>query len=150
LFRWKKKKVISPKTLRPYLITGIRSPYNLHTKKCRIYIMYIDIDYDNQLYNNIFHKIFRTMSVSHLGSSWSYGGWIYYYLCNKCLSPLTYNVVSLNPTHGEVYSIQHYVIKFVSDLQQVGGFLWVIIHGLYMYIWSLLWTLLAIANFLAS
>jgi len=24
---------------------------------------------------------------------------------------------------GEVYSIQHYVIKFVSDLRQVGGFL---------------------------
>jgi len=24
---------------------------------------------------------------------------------------------------GEVYSIQHYVIKFVSDLQQVNGFL---------------------------
>jgi hypothetical protein len=24
-----------------------------------------------------------------------------------------------------VYSIQHYVIKFVSDLRQVGGFLWV-------------------------
>jgi hypothetical protein len=24
---------------------------------------------------------------------------------------------------GEVYSIQHHVIKFVSDLQQVGGFL---------------------------
>jgi hypothetical protein len=31
--------------------------------------------------------------------------------------------VRLNPTHGEVYSIQHYVIKFVSDLQQIGGFL---------------------------
>jgi hypothetical protein len=27
---------------------------------------------------------------------------------------------------GEVYSIQHYVIKFVSDLRQVGGFLWVL------------------------
>jgi hypothetical protein len=28
------------------------------------------------------------------------------------------------PIHGEVYSIQHYVIKFVSDLRQVsGGFL---------------------------
>jgi hypothetical protein len=27
--------------------------------------------------------------------------------------------------HGEVYSIQHYVIKFVRDLRQVGGFLWV-------------------------
>jgi hypothetical protein len=24
---------------------------------------------------------------------------------------------------GDVYSIQHYVIKFVSDLRQVGGFL---------------------------
>ena len=32
-------------------------------------------------------------------------------------------VVSLNPTYGKVYSIQHYVIKFVSDLRQVGGFL---------------------------
>jgi hypothetical protein len=31
--------------------------------------------------------------------------------------------VSSNPIHGEVYSIQHYVIKFVSDLRQVGGFL---------------------------
>jgi hypothetical protein len=31
--------------------------------------------------------------------------------------------VSSNPVHGEVYSIQHYVIKFVSDLRQVGGFL---------------------------
>jgi hypothetical protein len=29
---------------------------------------------------------------------------------------------SFNPVHGEVYSIQHYVIKFVSDLWQVGGF----------------------------
>jgi hypothetical protein len=28
-----------------------------------------------------------------------------------------------NPVHGEVYSIQHYVIKFVSDLRQVGRIL---------------------------
>jgi hypothetical protein len=35
----------------------------------------------------------------------------------------TTNVVSLNPGHGEVYSIQHYVIKFVSDLRQVATFL---------------------------
>jgi hypothetical protein len=39
--------------------------------------------------------------------------------------PITTEVVSLNPAHGEVYSIQHYVIEFVSDLWQVGGFLWV-------------------------
>jgi hypothetical protein len=37
--------------------------------------------------------------------------------------PITTKVVSSNPAHGEVYSIQHYVIKFVSDLWQVGGFL---------------------------
>jgi len=32
------------------------------------------------------------------------------------------NVVSSNTAHGQVYSIQHYVIKIVSDLGQVGGF----------------------------
>jgi hypothetical protein len=37
---------------------------------------------------------------------------------------ITTKVVSTNPVHGVVYSIQHYVIKFVSDLRQVGGFLW--------------------------
>jgi hypothetical protein len=31
------------------------------------------------------------------------------------------------PRSGEVYSIQHYVIKFVSELQQVGGFLRVLL-----------------------
>ena len=36
--------------------------------------------------------------------------------------PITTNVVSSNSAHGEVYSIQHYMIKFVSDLRQVGGF----------------------------
>ena len=32
-------------------------------------------------------------------------------------------VVSSNPVDGEEYSLQYYVIKFVSDLRQVGGFL---------------------------
>jgi len=40
--------------------------------------------------------------------------------------PIITNVVSSNPTHNEEYSIQHYVIKFVSDLRQVGGFLQVL------------------------
>ena len=31
-------------------------------------------------------------------------------------------VLTSNPTHGQVYSIQHYVIKSVSDLQTVNGF----------------------------
>ena len=33
------------------------------------------------------------------------------------------SVVSSNHAHGEVYLIQHYVMKFVSDLWKVGGFL---------------------------
>ena len=36
---------------------------------------------------------------------------------------ITNNVASFNFAHGEVYWIQHYVIKFVIDLRQVGGFL---------------------------
>ena len=35
--------------------------------------------------------------------------------------PITTNVVSLNPVRGEVYSVQHNVIKFVDDLRQVAG-----------------------------
>ena len=37
--------------------------------------------------------------------------------------PITTKFVSLNHDYGKVYSIQHYVISFVSDLRQVGGFL---------------------------
>ena len=43
---------------------------------------------------------------------------------------------------GEVYSIQHYVIKFVSDLRQIGGFLRVLwfpppLKGLPLYNWNI-------------
>ena len=40
--------------------------------------------------------------------------------------PITNNVVNLNTTNDEVYSIQHYVVKSVSDLWQVNGFLQVL------------------------
>jgi hypothetical protein len=50
--------------------------------------------------------------------TWIIFAWLGFYLI--CFGR---EVVSLNPAHGEVYSIQHYVIKFVSDLQQVDGFL---------------------------
>jgi len=39
---------------------------------------------------------------------------------------ITTKFVSSNLAHGEVYSIQHYVIKFVSDLWQVEAFLYVL------------------------
>ena len=37
--------------------------------------------------------------------------------------PITTNVASSNSPSTEVFSIQHYVIKFVSDLQRDDGFL---------------------------
>jgi hypothetical protein len=37
--------------------------------------------------------------------------------------PITTKVVSSNPAHAEVYSIQLYAMKFVTDVRQVGGFL---------------------------
>ena len=69
--------------------------------------------------------LFILMTARHMGSSlsWSYGSWIYSYLCNQCLLPLT---LWVRIPLGEMYSIQHYVIKFVSDLRQVGGFLQVL------------------------
>jgi hypothetical protein len=36
---------------------------------------------------------------------------------------ITTKVVSLNPAHSEVYSIQYHVIKFASVLRQVRDFL---------------------------
>jgi hypothetical protein len=36
---------------------------------------------------------------------------------------ITTNGVSSNNVHGEVHSIQHYVIKFVSHFRPAGGFL---------------------------
>jgi hypothetical protein len=36
--------------------------------------------------------------------------------------PITTKVVSSNPVHIKVYSIQDYVIKFVNDLRQVGQY----------------------------
>ena len=40
--------------------------------------------------------------------------------------PITTKYMSSNPVHGEIYSIQYYVIKFVSDLRHVSGFLLVL------------------------
>ena len=54
-----------------------------------------------------------TPVVDGISWSWSHGSWtthaISVYHCS-------------NPFHGKVYLIQHYVIKFVCDLRQVGSF----------------------------
>ena len=49
-------------------------------------------------------------------------GKLVFYIILIFLVPITTKVVSSNPAHGELYMIQHYVIKFVSELWQLGGF----------------------------
>ena len=41
---------------------------------------------------------------------------------NNC-DIITTEAMSLNPAHCEIYSIQYYVVHFVSDLRQVGRFI---------------------------
>jgi len=48
--------------------------------------------------------------------SWSYGSYIYNYLCNHWSC-------EFEARSGEVYSIQHYVTKLVNYLRPVSGFL---------------------------
>jgi len=61
------------------------------------------------------HCIYLNFSCSLTVFIASKGRFIYCYIC-------TYIYLNV-PAHGEVYSVQHYLIKFVSDLRQVGGFL---------------------------
>jgi hypothetical protein len=100
----------------------------LYRYACRKWIMNICIPSRHfRLKISVESETLTVVSNSGKGPSWSwlYGSWIYNYRCNQV--PITTKVVSSNPVHGEVYSIQHYVIKFVSDLRQVGGLLWVLL-----------------------
>ena len=55
-------------------------------------------------------------------------GWIYNYLYMQSM-PIAIKLVSSNPVNGKVYSIQHYVIQFVSDLRQVSVFTWYLVSS---------------------
>jgi hypothetical protein len=52
---------------------------------------------------------------------WSYGSWIYNY---ASISAYHHWCCEFESRSGR--GVQHYVIKFVSDLQQVSGFFWVL------------------------
>ena len=42
--------------------------------------------------------------------------------CMYAISAYRHQSCEFEPRSWEMYSIQHYVIKFVSDMRQVGGF----------------------------
>ena len=73
---------------------------------------------------NILHlfqaKFMKTKNVDQIfvGLSWSwlYGSWIYNYNVPVQSVPITTKVVSSNHVCGRVYSIEHYMIKFVNNL----------------------------------
>jgi hypothetical protein len=69
--------------------------------------------------NKMFSKEAIYMYLIQCVSLWSYGSRICNYNVPVQSVPITTKVVSSNPVHGEVYSIQHYVIKIFNDLQQV-------------------------------
>ena len=46
--------------------------------------------------------------------------------------PITTTLLTSNIAHGEVYSIHHYVVNFVSDLLQVDGFRWRVFYPVYV------------------
>ena len=52
---------------------------------------------------------------------WYKCSWIYNYLCK--IGVYHHLCCEFESPHGEAYSIQHYMIKFVSDLRQVGGYI---------------------------
>jgi hypothetical protein len=54
------------------------------------------------------------------------GGGVIFIQVTGILQKIIAKTLDLYLLCGEVYSIQYYVIKFVSDLQQVGGFLQVL------------------------
>jgi len=77
--------------------------------------LYTKIEFDRDLLGTF--KVLIVFSKDIQEPSWSYGSWIYNYLCNQCISPLTLWVL---------IQLRWYVMKVVSDLRQVGGFLQVL------------------------
>ena len=79
-----------------------------------IYVLYVEEGLEINSYS-VNHSVFIHSSCSvQISSSssgplwsWSYGSWIYKYVCNQCLSPLKL-WVCIPLRHGKVNSIQYY------------------------------------------
>jgi hypothetical protein len=87
----------------------------------------VNIKQDNVLHCHwargmVLNETFNNISVISLQSVFEVGVGNVYSKLFMIVRP-EYQWQYLNPAHGEVYNIQHYVIKFVSDLRQVCGFL---------------------------
>ena len=76
--------------------------------KVRWFSWHFVLYHDNEKLNHISSNFLNIKGLSWL---WLHGFWIYNYKCTYIQSVhITTKVVSLNPVHGEVYSIQYYVV----------------------------------------
>jgi len=77
---------------------GTKSAYYTENKcntlkeECTAYYPDIFIISYSHGYLDTVLPVFKKRAIFSYESSWSYGSWIYNYLCNKCLSPLTLGV----------------------------------------------------------
>ena len=83
--------------------------YNIKIEQCYFFHPYQAIYIISVFSFMIFYLVSSCLWHQDASWTWSYSSWIYNYLCNQSLSPLI------------LYSIQLYVIKFVSGLWQVGS-----------------------------
>ena len=81
------------------------------------------------LWNLLFHALVNYLKMHHFECKWKiYSGGVFYHVAasnfNSACSIQSYWIprVQISIRRG----VQHYVIKFVNDLRQVSGFLWVL------------------------
>jgi hypothetical protein len=82
----------------------------------RPYIHFVSVIFHDTWKNHLL-KSHISILIERPSWPWWYSSWIYNG-CNMCLSPLML-WVRISIRRG----VQHYVIKFISDLRQVSGFL---------------------------
>jgi len=98
----------------PFKVSGLAANYFLLIFFLYYFVQLIDWLLFNVNYFSCIHN--KTLYIP----------WVFSLHKSFILTNVPSEVVSSTSVHGEVFSIQHYVIKFVSDLTQVSGFLWVL------------------------
>ena len=67
----------------------------------------------------LFSTKLQSLSIFHRRGRRGHDCMVVGFTTTCAISAITAKVVNSNPVHGEVYSIQHYLIKLVSDLRQI-------------------------------
>ena len=76
-----------------------------------------------------FHLLIAVIKIqipTILGGHHSHDHMVFGFPITCAISAYHHQCCELEARSGEVYLIQYYVMKFVSDLRQVSGFLWVL------------------------